>query len=119
MELLQQKLDEHVKEVRLSNRLTESPVCLVGDEHDYSPQLERLLRQGNVTAPKQRRIMELNPTHPIVTKLQERFAHNSDDAVLGDYAELLFGYALLSEGSELADPIRFNHLMAELMIQSL
>jgi molecular chaperone HtpG len=119
MELLQKKLDEHVKEVRLSSRLTESPVCLVGDDHDYSPQLERLLRQGNVTTPKQRRILELNPTHPIVTKLQERFAHNHDDAVLGDYAELLFGYALLSEGSELVDPIRFNHLMAELMLQSL
>ena len=119
MELLQHKLDEHIKEVRLSSRLTESPACLVGGEHDYSPQLERLLRQGNVTTPKQRRIMELNPTHPIVTKLQERCAHNSDDAMLSDYAELLFGYALLSEGSELVDPIRFNHLMAELMMKSL
>ncbi|MCZ6875624.1 MAG: molecular chaperone HtpG, partial [bacterium] len=74
LELLQQKLDAHVKEVRLSTRLTQSPVCLVGAEHDYSPQLERLLRQGQFDTPQQHRIMELNPSHTILAKLQERFA---------------------------------------------
>lgn len=119
LELLQQKLDAHVKEVRLSSRLTTSPACLVSAEHDYSPQLERLLRQGNISAPTQRRIMELNPTHPLLTKLQERFQHNPDDPLLGDYAEILLGYGLLAEGSELYDPVRFTQLVADLMVKNL
>ena len=119
LELLQKQLEEHVKEVRLSSRLTASPACLVSAEHDYSPHLERLLRQSSVSAPKQRRILELNPTHPILTKLQERFQRDKDDPVLGDYAEILLGYSLLAEGSELHDPVRFNQLMANLMVRSL
>lgn len=119
LELLQKKLDANVKEVRLSSRLTESPVCLVGAEHDYSPQLERLMRQGQIDTPQQRRIMELNPTHSILEKLQERFAANPDDPILGDYAELLYGYGLLAEGSELHDPIRYNQLVSDLMLKSL
>jgi len=119
LELLQQKLDEHVKEVRLSSRLTTSPACLVSAEHDYSPHLERLLRQGNLNTPKQRRILELNPTHPLLSKLQERFQRDKDDALLGDYAELLLGYGLLAEGSELHDAVRFTQLVANLMVRSL
>jgi len=119
LELLQQKLEEHVKEVRLSSRLTTSPACLVSAEHDYSPQLERLLRQGNLNTPKQRRILELNPTHPLLSKLQEHFQHDKDDTLLGDYAELLLGYGLLAEGSELHDAVRFNQLVADLMVRSL
>jgi molecular chaperone HtpG len=119
LDLLQKKLDEHVKEVRLSSRLTTSPACLVSAEHDYSPQLERLLRQGNINTPKQRRIMEINPTHALLTKLQERFQHDQDDPLLGEYAEVLLGYGLLAEGSELHDPVRFNQLVADLMVRSL
>jgi molecular chaperone HtpG len=119
LELLQQKLAEHVKEVRLSSRLTTSPACLVSAEHDYSPHLERLLRQGNLNTPKQRRILELNPTHPLLSKLQERFQRDKDDVLIGDYAELLLGYGLLAEGSELYDTVRFNQLVANLMVRSL
>ncbi len=119
MELLQAKLDEHVKEVRLSTRLTASPVCLVGSDFDYSPQLERLLRQGNLDAPKQKRIMELNPTHPILSKMQDQFDQDKEAAVLGDYAELLLGYGLIAEGSELHDPVKFTQLVATLMEQGL
>jgi molecular chaperone HtpG len=119
LQLLQSKLDEHVKEVRLSTRLTTSPVCLVGAEHDYSPQLERLLRQGDFNQPKQRRIMELNPNHPILSKMQAQFAQDQTSPILGDYAELLFGYGLLAEGSELQDPVKFTHLLGELMVKGL
>lgn len=118
LELMQKKLDEHVKQVRLTNRLTQSPVCLVGAEHDYSPQLERLLQKGKGGGPAQRRIMELNPAHPILTKLHERFEQNQEDPVIGDFAELLLGYGLLAEGAELPDPARFNRLVAELMTRS-
>ncbi len=58
MELMQKHLDEHVKQVRLSSRLTASPACLVGAEHDYSPQMEKLLQAGKGGGPKQRRILE-------------------------------------------------------------
>ena len=119
LEALQKKLDEHIKQVRLTNRLTNSPVCLVGEEHDYSPQLERLLQKGSTGGPKQRRILELNPNHPLLHKLHERFEKNKEDPLVGSYADLLLGYALLAEGSELPDPVRFNRLVADLMVQSL
>jgi molecular chaperone HtpG len=112
---LQKKLDQHVKHVRLSGRLTESPACLVGAEHDYSPQLEKLLLKGKGGGAKQRRILELNAGHPIVEGLLRRHAGAADDPVVGDYAELLFGYATLAEGSELPDPQAFNRRLVELM----
>ncbi len=117
LELLQQRLEAQVKEVRLSSRLTTSPVCLVGAEHDYSPQMTRLL--GQEAKATQRRIMELNPTHPILVKLHECFQQDKEDPILDTYAELLLGYGLLAEGSELSDPVSFNQRMAELMIKNL
>lgn len=119
LEALQKELDEHVKQVRLSTRLTTSPACLVGAEHDYSPQLEKLLQKGKGGGPKQRRILELNPDHPVVTRLGERFAATEAAPELAEHAQLLFGYALLAEGSELPDPARFNRAVAELMVKSL
>jgi molecular chaperone HtpG len=119
LELLQKKLDEHVKQVRLTSRLTASPVCLVGAEHDYSPQLEKLLQKGKGGGPRQRRIMELNPAHRILAGLEERFDKNPEDPVIGEYAELLLGYGLLAEGTELPDTARFNRAVAELMARGL
>ncbi len=119
MELMQKHLDEHVKQVRLSSRLTASPACLVGAEHDYSPQMEKLLQAGKGGGPKQRRILELNPKHPILEKLHARFDADKEDPLLPDYAELLMGYALVAEGTELVDPVRFNQLVAEVMLERL
>lgn len=119
LELLQKKLDTWVKQVRLTNRLTSSPVCMVGAEHDYSPQLERLLQKGKGGGPKQRRILEINPNHDILGKLRARFDQDQNDPVIDDYAQLLFGYGLIAEGSELEDPVRFNKAMSELMTKSL
>jgi hypothetical protein len=120
-EALEKKLEAHVKQVRLSGRLTRSPVVLVGAEHDYSPHLERLLATGvgSEALPKQRRILELNPRHEIVQKLRERFAAHPEDPALGDYAELLFGWGLIAEGSPLHDPVRYNQLVVDLMGRSL
>jgi molecular chaperone HtpG len=115
---IQKHLDEHVKEVRLSSRLTSSPACLVGSELDMSPQLERLMRTSH-NLPKQKRILELNPKHDVVGKLHERFAKDGDDPGIKDGADLLLGYALLAEGSELHDPARFNSLLVEVMGRAL
>jgi molecular chaperone HtpG len=119
LELLQKAVDEHVKQVRLSNRLVSSPACLVGTEMDYSPQLERLLLKGKGGGPKQRRILELNPDHEIFIRMQERFKKNGEDGTLREYSEILLGYALLAEGSELPDPAGFNKLVVDLMLQTL
>jgi molecular chaperone HtpG len=119
LDTLQKKLDEWVKQVRLTNRLTNSPVCLVGAEHDYSPQLEKLLQKGKGGGPKQRRIMELNPKHEIVAKLKERYEKDPSDSILEEYAQLLFGAGLLAEGGELPEPVKFNRAVAELMTRAI
>ena len=119
LQTIQQQLDPYLKEVRLTNRLTNSPVCLVGAEMDFSPQMERLLQMGGGDLPKQKRIMELNPRHEIVVKMRERYQKDNADPKLSKYAELLYGYALLAEGSDLPDPPQFNRVLAELMSETL
>jgi molecular chaperone HtpG len=117
---LQAKLDEHIKEVRLSSRLTTSAVCLVGDEQDLSPGLERLIAQAQAETerPKQKRILELNPDHPLLGRLQAIFEENREDTRLESYANLLHGQALIAEGSPLPDPVGFSKLVAELMVRA-
>jgi len=120
LELLQKRLDAHVKQVRLTNRLTTSPVCMVAaTEYDDSPFVERLLQRGKGGGPKQRRVMELNPKHEIYVKMEERFRKDSADPILNDYADLLFGYALLAEGSEIPEPVEFNRVLASLLTRAL
>ena len=119
LEFLQKKLDTYVKDVRLSTRLTNSAVCLVGADYDYSPQMERLLQKGKGGGPAQRRIMEINPSHPILSKLHSRFNKDQSDPILADSAELLFWQGLLVEGGELPDPAKFSRLVSELMTQTL
>jgi molecular chaperone HtpG len=118
LQFLQKSLDQYLKDVRLTNRLITSPVCLVGSEIDYSPQMERLLQMGKGGGLRQRRIMELNPRHAIFIRMLERFQRQKDDVLLVKYAHLLLGYALIAEGSELLDPVEFNRLVAEMMEQS-
>ena len=115
LEASQKRLDQYVTQIRLSSRLVNSPVCLVTQEHGYSPHLERLLQKGKGGGPKQRRIMELNSEHPLIARLYERFKSNGEDPAVGDSMEVLFELALLAEGSEIADPVRLNKLTLELL----
>ncbi len=118
LETLQKPLDEWVKEVRLSTRLKTSAVCLVGEESDLSPRLERMLREANHAAPKAKRILELNPEHPVLAKMQALHDSSADDPRLADYARLLHGQALLAEGTALPDPVDFARLVADLMVRA-
>ncbi|MFI6702785.1 molecular chaperone HtpG [Streptomyces sp. NPDC050509] len=129
------KLSEHVKEVRLSSRLTVSPACIVGDTFDVTPALENMYRAMGQDVPHIKRILELNPTHPLVVGM--RTAHTgqkadaadagsddatdtgSGDAGLAEAAELVYGMALLADGGELADPSRFVKLMADRLERTL
>jgi molecular chaperone HtpG len=112
-------LESEVKEVRLSSRLTTSPACIVGDTNDVTPQLAKMLKAMGQDLPPIKRILELNPTHPLVTGLQRAHAERPDDATLVETAELLYGTALLAEGGELADPARFARLLADRLERTL
>ncbi|MDQ2880394.1 MAG: molecular chaperone HtpG [Actinomycetota bacterium] len=112
-------LQEDVKEVRLSSRLTTSPACIVGDTHDVTPTLEKMYRAMGQDIPPIKRILELNPTHPLVSGLQKAYGERKDDAALAETAELLYGMAHLAEGGELSDPSRFIHLLADRLARTL
>lgn len=112
-------LSEQVKEVRLSSRLTTSPACIVGDTHDVTPALENIYRAMGQNVPQIKRILELNPTHPLVSGLRAAHGERPLDSGLAETAELLYGMALLAEGGELSDPSRFIKLMAGRLEQTL
>ncbi|UWZ50168.1 molecular chaperone HtpG [Dactylosporangium matsuzakiense] len=112
-------LEADVKEVRLSTRLTTSAACIVGDAHDITPTLEKMYRAMGQEMPHTKRILELNPGHPLVTGLRDAFTADSTAPALTETAELLYGMALLAEGGELADPSRFTRLLADRLARSL
>jgi molecular chaperone HtpG len=105
-------LADKVKEVRITHRLTDSPACLVADEHDMSGNLARLLKASGQKAPISQPILEINPTHPVVLRLK------GEEKRFDDWAAVLFDQALLAEGGQLDDPAGFvkrvNHLMLEM-----
>lgn len=113
------KLQEDVKEVRLSSRLTTSPACIVGDANDVTPTLEKMYRAMGQGVPHIKRILELNPTHPLVSGLHKAYGEREDDSGLVETAELLYGMALLAEGGELSDPSHFIRLLADRLARTL
>jgi molecular chaperone HtpG len=110
---LEQTLTEHVKEVRLSSRLTESPACLITDTFEMTPALARIYRANGQDVPVGKRILELNPDHPLITGLRQAHSERGEDADVAETAELLYGTALLAEGGALEDPARFAELLAQ------
>ncbi|PTA44757.1 molecular chaperone HtpG [Micromonospora sp. RP3T] len=112
-------LADSVKEVRLSTRLTTSPACVVGDAYDMTPTLEKMYRAMGQEVPQVKRILELNPTHPLVTGLRKAHGEGGDSAALTETAELLYGMALLAEGGDLADPARFTRILADRLARGL
>jgi molecular chaperone HtpG len=112
-------LQDDVKEVRLSRRLTDSPSCLVRDEGDLSPQIEEMLRQAGQDLPQSKPVLELNPGHPLLAKLREIHEKDGTDARIARYAGLLFAQAVLAGGGQLADPAAFTRQLSELMEKAL
>lgn len=110
---LKETLSEHVAEVRLSKRLTESPACLITPTFGITPALARMYRASGQSVPAGKRILELNPKHALVIGLQQAHKDRADDPSLADTAELLYGTALLAEGDVPEDPTKFAGLLAE------
>ncbi|MEU8076658.1 molecular chaperone HtpG [Catellatospora citrea] len=113
------RLGEKVKQVRLSTRLTTSAACLVSDAFDAPPALERLYRAMGQDMPKTKRILELNPQHPLVDKLRAAHAERGDDDSLAETGELLYAMAVLAEGGELDDPAGFTRRLADRLARTL
>jgi molecular chaperone HtpG len=111
-------LSTHVSEVRLTSRLTDSAACLVSPAGGLPPYMERLLRLQNPDMPVQKRVLELNPAHPIVTGLRDLLradANDARDAQLRDWIELVHDQALLAEGSPVHDPAKLVQRMTTLL----
>jgi molecular chaperone HtpG len=101
VEKMKTALSEKAKDVRVTFRLTDSPACLVADEHEMSGNLMRMLKAAGQNAPESKPILEINPDHPLVQRLKY------EEAKFDDWANILFDQALLAEGGSLSDPAGF------------
>ncbi len=104
-------LTGRVKEVRVTHRLTDSPACLVADEHDIGGNLARILKAAGQKAPTSQPILEINPRHPVVQRLKD------ETVKFDDWAAVLFDQALLAEGGQLDDPAGFVKRVNQLMLE--
>jgi len=108
---MKSSLGERVKDVRVTHRLTESPACLVADEHDMSGNLARLLKAAGQPAPATKPILEINPKHPVVLRLKD------EEKKFDDWSAVLLDQALLAEGGQLDDPATFVKRINALMLE--
>lgn len=114
MEKMKSNLSENVKDVVISDRLTETPVCLVSAENDMSANMQKILsKMGEGFDKESKRILEINPNHLIF----EAMLTANDDQVK-NWSEILYNQALLTEGNSIPNPVRYSKLIADLMIES-
>jgi len=111
VERLKTALGDKVKDVRVTGRLVDSPACVVVDEHELSPHLLRMLKAAGQNAPEVKPILEINPEHALISRLQA-----AEDAEFGEWALLLLDQAMLAEGASLAEPAAFVKRMNQLLL---
>lgn len=103
IERIKKTLGEKVKDVKVTHRLTDSPACLVVGEHDISGNLERILKAAGQNTPESKPILEINPNHELIKKLEKV----DENQLFSDYASVIFDQAILAEGGQLEDPIGY------------
>jgi molecular chaperone HtpG len=113
LDRVKSSLGDRIKETRVSHRLTDSPACLALDEDDMGAQMRRIMQASGQAVPETKPIFELNPTHPLINKLE----HEPDEERFGDLISLLFDQASLAEGHELEDPARFSRQLNKLLLE--
>jgi|TARA_R110000850_G_scaffold232603_7_gene357579 molecular chaperone HtpG len=113
VERVKKTLDEKVKDVRITHRLTDSPACLVADHYDMSGNLERMLKAAGQQVSASKPILELNPEHPMVAKLKDE----QNDEQFSDWTSIIFDQALLAEGGQLEDPASFVKKLNAMLLQ--
>ena len=109
---IQAALKDRASEVRVTHRLTDSPACLVSDEHGMSTNLERMLKQAGRNVPELHPVLEINPRHPIVQRLKDE----TDDRRFEDWSQILFDQATLAEGGQLDDPASFVRRLNDVLL---
>ena len=109
---IKEVLDEKVKEVRITSRLTTSPACLVSDDNDMGRHLEQILKASGQNIPGSKPILEINADHPIIKKI----GTEKDKDLFSDWSHILFDQALLSEGGQLADPVSFVNKLNSMIV---
>jgi molecular chaperone HtpG len=114
VEKMQHCLGDTVKEVRVSERLTDSPSCLVSDKNDLSLHMKQLLQSMGQNLPSSQLILEINPDHPLIKRLN----HYDNETQLQQWAQLLFDQAYIAEGGQLDDPASFVKRMNQLLVHS-
>jgi molecular chaperone HtpG len=117
LELIKNQLKDDVKDVRLSGRLKDTACCLVADEGGMDPQVEKLLRSMGQKVPENKRILEINPSHPIFEAMNKIFEKDQKSVALDEYINLLYDQALLLEGSKPKDPAAFASAITRLMVK--
>lgn len=117
--VLSEILSEHVKDVRASARLVDSAACLVIDEADLSPQLEKMMKLMGQQMPKTKRILEINTNHPVAAGLLKHFEKDPSKDANTLFAETLYGMALLAEGGEVDNPAALSKNIGMLLAQAL
>ena len=108
---IKEVLKDKVKDVRLSQRLTESPACLISDEQGLSPQMEKIMRASGQVVPLQKPILEINPNHTIVQHLNREI----EKPIFEDWAHVLFEQAILADGRQLEEPANFVKAFNDLL----
>jgi molecular chaperone HtpG len=111
VERIKKSLNDQVSDVRITHRLVDSPACLVLGEHDLGAQMRRILEAAGQKAPAAKPVLEINPTHPLVTRLEK----SQDDAAFTDLTLLLFEQATLADGGHLPDPSAFVQRLNRLL----
>lgn len=110
---VQDQLEKQVKEVRITHRLTDSPACLVTDDHDMGAQMRRIMEAAGQSVPDAKPIFEINPDHPLVQKLDQE----TDEERFSDVVSVLFDQACLAEGRHLEDPGSFIRRLNKLLLK--
>ncbi|MCW5588443.1 MAG: molecular chaperone HtpG [Legionellales bacterium] len=113
VEKVKTTLTERVKDVRVTHRLTDSPACIVVDEHEMSSQLQRLMREAGQALPESKPILEINPKHPLVLRLRDE----NNQQHFTNLAEVLLDQAILAEGGHLPDPANFVKKLNGLLLE--
>jgi molecular chaperone HtpG len=109
-------LSSEIKDVKSSKRLTESPCCLVSEEFGMSAHMERIMKATQKDFVGQKRILEINPTHPLVQTMLS--FKNKNESVLKEWVEVLYDTALISEGSQIKNPGTFAKRLSKMMQSS-
>lgn len=118
LELMKEELKDLVSEVRISGRLKDSAVCLVAGDHDLDPKMAKMFEAMGQQVPQGQRMLEVNPTHDLIVRMQTLFAADSSSEKLKEYAGLLYDQALLLEGDKPRDPVVFAKALSKLMSES-